>query len=146
MKRYANIILQNFTFNINGFENVLFNNIESLVNSSIDVIYCGIINKIPNNLIGPTISELSNKIRPGGQLVFVLTDVKMVCKLFSDGSMSNEDFFNFMNNTQNLFFLSEFEEIFSKHLGKDFHIINTELQNNNLIISLQRTANDRHIL
>lgn len=146
MKRYANIILQNFVFNINNFENVLFNNIENLVNSSIDVIYCAILNRIPKNLIESTISSLSNKIRPGGQLVLVLTDTKTVCKLFSEGSMSNEDFFNFMSNAQNLFFLSEFEEIFDKHLSKDFNVINTELQNNSLIISLQRATNDRHVL
>ena len=60
--------------------------------------------------------------------------------------MSNDDFFNFINSIQNLFFLSEFEEIFDKHLSKDFNVINTELQNNNLIISLQRTINDRHVL
>jgi hypothetical protein len=142
MKRYANIVLQNFVFNINNFDNVLFNNIENLVNSSIDVVYCAILNKIPKNLVEQTISELSNKIRPGGEIVFMLNDAKTFCKLFSEGSMSNDDFFNFMNNTQNLFFLSEFEDIFDKHLGKDFHIVNTELQNNNLIISLQRINHD----
>jgi hypothetical protein len=141
MKRYANIVLQNFVFNINGFDNVLFNNIENLVNSSIDVIYCAILNKIPKDLIEPTISELSNKIRPGGEIVFILSDTKTICKLFSEGSMANDEFFSFMNNTQNLFFLPEFENIFDKHLGKDFHILNTELQNNNLIISLQRINN-----
>ena len=83
MKRYANITLQNFVFNINNFENVLFNNIENLVNSSIDAIYCAILNKIPKDLIGSTISDLSNKIRPGGQLILVLTDTKTVCRLFS---------------------------------------------------------------
>jgi hypothetical protein len=142
MKRYANIVLQNFVFNINGFDNVLFNNIENLVNSSIDVVYCAILNKIPKNLVEQTISELSNKVRPGAEIVFILSDTKTICKLFSEGSMSNDDFLNFMNNTQNLFFLSEFEDIFDKHLGKDFHILNTELQNNNLIISLQRINHD----
>lgn len=146
MKRYANIVLQNFVFNINGFENILFNNIENLVNSSIDVVYCAVLNKIPKDLIESTISELSNKIRPGGQLVIILTDAKTICKLFSEGSMSNDDFFGFMSNTQNLFFLSEFEEIFDKHLNKDFNVINTELQNNNIIISLQRANHDRHVL
>lgn len=142
MKRYANIVLQNFVFNINGFDNILINNIENLVNSSIDVIYCAILNKIPKNLIESTISELCNKVRPGGEIVFILNDTKTICKLFSEGSMSNDDFFNFINNTQNLFFLSEFEDIFDAHLSKDFHILNSELQNNNLIISLQRINHD----
>jgi hypothetical protein len=140
MKRYANIILPNYVFNINGFDNIPINNIENLVNSSIDIVYCAILNKLPRDMVAPTMSELCNKIRPGGELVFVLNDTKTICKLFAEGSMSNEEFFNFMQNTQNLFFLGEFEDIYDKHLNRDFTILNTELQKNNLIISLQRKS------
>ena len=47
IKRYINIILPNKPFTVSNFDNVNIDNIDLIVNSSVDAIYCGILNKIP---------------------------------------------------------------------------------------------------
>lgn len=138
MNRHINIVLPNRQFNIDGFENKPIDTITNIVNFSIDIIFCSVLNKVPKESVNSIISTLTNKLRPGGQIIFVFNDIRGISKLFADGSIANEDFLLLMNDTKNLYFLGEFEEFFNQNLLSDFIVLNTELKNNAIHISIQR--------
>lgn len=138
MTRYINIVLPNQSFEIKDFQNVAVDALDTVANFSNDMIYCSILNKINKEAINPIILSLINKLRPGGQIIFVFNDIKKISRLFADGSIKDEEFLGVMQNTANLYFLGDFEELFNQHLINDFFILNTEFKDYTINIHLQR--------
>ena len=141
IKRYINIILPNKPFTVSNFDNVNIDNIDLIVNSSVDAIYCGILNKIPEQSVDNCIANLCSKVRPAGSLILGLMDIRNICKNFSDNRISNQEFIGLVNELYNVYFITDFEKLYKENLSKQFIVANTELKNNILTISLQRKHN-----
>jgi hypothetical protein len=99
--RRLNIIANNNSKLLEGFENLELNNIASIYSCSIDIIYCGIINLLDNQQLYPVLENLIDKIKPNGQLVLMVHDVKRLCKLYIDSHISESDFFHMIRSTNN---------------------------------------------
>lgn len=138
MQRNINIIIDGKPVDINGFNNISINNIDSIVNFSVDILYCTVINFLPNEYIEQIIMALCAKIRQGGQMIIGLKDIKNICLSFANNSMDNDTFFSLISQTKNLFFLPEFEVMYEKHMSQSFDIIDTDIKNDMLMVSLQR--------
>lgn len=141
IKRYINIILPSKPFTVSNFDNVNIDNIDLIVNSSVDVIYCGILNKIPEQSVDNCIANLCAKVRPSGSLILGLMDIRTICKNFTENRISSQEFIGLMNELYNVYFITDFEKLYKDNLSKQFIIANTELKNNILTISLQRKHN-----
>jgi len=142
MKRYFNITLPNSNATIANFQNLDINEIDLLINSSVDMIYCSVLNEITDANVNNTILNLSRKIRPGGQIVFSFIDAKTICKNYSNGIISEDNFLQSMRKINNVYYIGRFEDFYNQQLSKHFNIINTELRDNNISISIQRNLND----
>lgn len=140
-KRYINITLPNKPITISGFENTNIEDIDLIVNSSVDVTYCTILNKIPEQSINQCIINMCTKIRPAGTLLLSFIDVKNICKNFVNDRMPNQEFMGLIHGLYNVYFLQDFEKLYREYLFNEFVVTNTELNNNILNISMQRKSN-----
>jgi hypothetical protein len=107
MKRNINIIHQNLNIRLNGFEPISLNNIDTLVDCSVDNIVYSVIESI-NKTDGKNIFvQLMQKLRPSGSLVVKFCDIKYLCDNFINNKISNDEFGNKIKSLNNILTLDE---------------------------------------
>lgn len=142
MNRKINLTYHKNKEIIKGFLDVNISDISSVVNYSVDVLYCSVLNKIENSKINNYIDQIIEKIRYGGQLIISITDIHGVCKAYINKSIIDKDFFSIMQNTcENLSEEQIISYIQSKH---GLEILGIEKIDYNTIINFQRGLNDKH--
>lgn len=98
MIRKINLIHHKYKHNIKDFTEVSITDIDSMPNFSIDILYCSCLNKIEKSKTQTYLDKILKKIRYGGQLVLVITDIVSVCQQYIGRSLSDEQFFEIMQD------------------------------------------------
>lgn len=125
---------------IKDFQEVAINDIDSIINYSVDILYCSCLNKIENNKISDYLDKISKKIRHGGQLVIVVIDVITICQSFLNRSISEIDFFRVIKECEFNLTESYIFDYFNK--TNNFELIGIEKNQHMTALSFGRKSND----
>ena len=92
MSRNINICINKQLFqNINGFENIDINNLNSVVNYSTNTMLVDNFNLWETENFQDTLSLILNKIAVGGQMVLRFIDAKLLAKKYVENSINDQD-------------------------------------------------------
>jgi hypothetical protein len=131
---------KNKSSSLEGFIEVPISNVGEVVNFSVDVLYCAVLNMVDQDKLPDLLANLTQKIRHGGQLTLVINDIKHICQLFINKQISDEQFFGVINENKN----NVSNEQIIRHVleGGLFDLIGTEKSRSMIAISFGRKNND----
>lgn len=134
MKRHITI-----TTNItdNSQNKVSMQDLPNIVNHSIDLIFCDVLETISEKNISNFIQNIMTKIRPTGYVVFKFLDVKKICNDFIQNSISNTKFIEYFNKKQGIVTLDLLYTFFDT---KEFDITKLEKNEEFISLTLQRKS------
>jgi hypothetical protein len=92
MSRNINICNAGDIQPIDGFTTITVDNIDSLVNYSVDIIFYRWMNGLTQNDVNSVLSKMLQKVRVGGSLVLKLIDGKSLAKSYFEGSIDSGEF------------------------------------------------------
>lgn len=137
MKRNINIITDQFQTKINGFDLVSVNNVNSVVDCSVDNVAYFCIEYMDKNIAKSTLDILMKKLRPRGSLVVKFCDLKQLCKDYCDNVMSNNDFVNKLKFIVNPLSIDEILTYVNINNAK---ITNISRDKNDIIVTITRMS------
>lgn len=120
---------------INGFDSVDINNLDTVVNYSVNALLVDYLNLIDNNTIPILWEALCQKMSVGGQMVVRFIDARMLAKKFTDNIISEEQF---AENISILKSILTVEKIYNM-IGSDFIINNIDQSDIYTTIKIVRT-------
>lgn len=131
---------KNKSQSIDGFVEIPITDLNNIINFSVDILYCSVVNMIEKNKILDFLNDIIKKIRYGGQLTLVINDIKNICQLFINKQISDDQFFDIIDNNKNN--ISE-EQVIKYVLDTNwFDIIGIEKNRSMTAISFARKNND----
>ncbi len=140
MIRKINVIHYKHKESIQGFTDIQISELSSLVNYSIDVMYCSVLNKVEKDKTNYYLDILADKVRHMGQLILVISNIRNLCAAYVNKSIEDKVFFETMKDVSEA--LTE-EQIINYMLGKhNFDIIGMEKNHTMTAITFQRKKND----
>lgn len=77
---------------INGFDSVDINNLDTIINYSVNALLIDYLNLIDNNAIPVILETLCQKMSVGGQMVIRFIDAKILAKKFADNIINESQF------------------------------------------------------
>lgn len=86
---------------VEGFIDIQHSEIDGIVNYSVDVMYCSILNKIDKTKIDEYIKKIMSKIRYGGQVTLVVIDIHNICQLYINKMITDDMFFDIIADHSN---------------------------------------------
>lgn len=140
MIRKINLIHHKYKHEIKDFIEILINDIDSIPNFSVDIMYCACLSKVDGNKIESYLNKITKKLRYGGQLVIVVSDIISICKNYINKFLSDEQFFNLIQDChQNLT-----KEYILKFIldTNTYDLIGVEEHQNMIALSFGRNNND----
>jgi len=111
--------------------------LSGLVNHSVDLIFCDVLENISSENLNSFAVNLLKKIRPEGYIVFQFLDVKKICSEFLNSRIDNQKFVGYFKNKTNLLSLDIFYTLFDT---KEFSVTKLEQIENKISITLHRTS------
>lgn len=138
MKRNICLTKDGHNLSLQNFENVNYNNIDNIINYSVDILYCSILNELTGQEYSTILPLLMNKIRLGGQMVLVIKDVKELCSMYANGSLADMVFVNNIRSLKHIISFSNLEKIIQEHPSlTPINVVHADGQYN---ITLQRES------
>lgn len=139
MTKNINLISESVSSSpILGFENISIQNIDSIYSCSVDNITCNIFSQFDTDTALQMLHMMLDKIKPKGQLILSLTNLKRVAKLYSNGNMSDKDFFKIIKHTHNP--INYYDIINTIKNQPNIVIVNLKKENINTYIILTKTG------
>lgn len=135
MKRNINIISNNYIRSVANFENIHIDNIDGLINFSIDNIILGFINFLDKKTAQKIMLGLLSKIRPQGSVIISFIDLQLVCKNYLNNNISNDDMINLIKPINNIV---NIDEIMTYIDIAKFRITSISRQNTNIVLNITR--------
>jgi len=77
---------------IDGFDSVDINNLDSIINYSVNALLIDYLNLIENNSIPRLLENIFQKMAVGGQMVIRFIDAKILAKKFAENLISEDQF------------------------------------------------------
>lgn len=134
--RNFNIVVQNQPITKNNtFTNIEITDIDQIINHSADTIYCSSLENIEISKINDIIQNILNKIKPGGQVIFDIMDVKKYCSEVVSGKLSSHNLLNLLK-THNSCLTPE--DIYTKLDVSNLQIAQVLKNNSRIEIVIQR--------
>lgn len=137
MKRNINIVNQLCHTSIANTDNYDVSNLSSIVNYSIDNMFCMCLDTYSKEELLALIPELLKKLRPTGSLVVRITDFKSVCKRYIDNQISNDELIKLLSTKKSSLSVDEIMTALDMNL---FKIIKIHREDLLLSITIQRIA------
>lgn len=135
MKR--NIHLCNiYSKKVSDAEPVDISNISSVVNLSVDTIFCDSLESIAAEELPKKFVEILNKIRPQGYLVLNILDIKKLCGEYLQNTITNLIFLSSIKDKNNFI---NIDDIYALIDTKNFQIMKIDTDQNNISLVIQRT-------
>jgi hypothetical protein len=119
----------------NSQNKISIQDLPSVVNHSVDLIFCDILENIEEKNIGQFIQNVLMKARPSGYIVFKFLDVKKICNDFIQNSISNSDFIEYFNKKQGIVTLDLLYTFFDT---KQFDITKLEKDKDYISLTINR--------
>lgn len=135
MKR--NIHLCNiYSKQVSDSEPIDISNISSLVNLSVDTIFCDAMESIAAEDLSKKFAEILNKIRPSGYLILNILDIKKLCAEYLQNTVSNEIFLSLIKDKNNFISIAD---IYSLINTQSFQIMKIDADQSTISIVIKRT-------
>lgn len=136
MRRQINIVHPKDKQGMENFTNLLYTDIDSVPNYSVDFIFCACLNRIGSNNKAPDLlSTILKKIRLGGQGVLIIYNVKQACKLYLDSVLDSQTFFNVIKDCSGELVIETLVEVLTK---QEYHITSIKTQTIETAIHFER--------
>lgn len=137
MKRNINLISNSCITNVNNCENIHIDNLDSLIDFSVDNIFYSMISKIEKTQAKKIIDILFTKIRPEGSIIITFEDAKLVCQNYLNNYISNQELLLSFRDTKNIISV---DEIMTYIDVSKFVISSITRKNTNIIVSVTRIS------
>ena len=116
---------------------VNINEISSIVNHSTDIVFCDILENISESNLQNFMTELFNKIKPGGYVVFKILDAKKVCAEFLQNKISNTDFAQIFRFKENVVMLDLIYTFIDSNV---FNVTKLDQEKSYITLTVQRVS------
>lgn len=117
-------------------EPVDISTLSSVVNLSVDTIFCDSLESIAAEDLSKKFAEILNKIRPSGYLILNILDIKKLCAEYLQNIISNQIFLSLIKDKNN--FIS-IDNVYSLIDTKSFQIMKIDTDQNTISVVIQRT-------
>jgi predicted SAM-dependent methyltransferase len=121
---------------VSDAEPVDISTISSVVNLSVDTIFCDSLESIAAEDLSKKFAEILNKIRPNGYLILNILDIKKLCAEYLQNTISNQIFLSLIKDKNN--FIS-IDNVYSLIDTKIFQIMKIDTDQNTISVVIQRT-------
>lgn len=116
---------------------VNINEISSIVNHSTDIVFCDVLENISESNLQNFMTELFNKIKPGGYIVFKILDVKKICAEFLQNKISNTDFAQIFRSKENVVMLDLIYTFIDSNV---FNVTKLDQEKSHITLTVQRVS------
>lgn len=113
------------------------NEISSIVNHSTDIVFCDVLENISESNLQNFMTELFNKIKPGGYVVFKILDAKKVCAEFLQNKISNTDFTQIFRFKENVVMLDLIYTFIDSNI---FNVTKLDQEKSYITLTVQRVS------
>lgn len=137
MNRKIHLVHHKQKDRLTGFTEVPLTDVDSIVNYSVDMMYCSALNKVDKSKINQYMDAICNKIRYGGQVVLVISDIKKLCNLYLSKSIDDGEFFEAVADSHQL--LTE-HQIVHTMTSKSFELLSVEKNKTDIAMSFGRKS------
>lgn len=136
MSRNINICINKQLFqNINGFESVDINNLNSIVNYSARTILLDNLNLLEAEHFEDVLVSVLNKVAVGGQMVLRFIDAKLLAKKYAENSIEDKQFMIYISVIKSILTV----ENICNYLDTNFIIDGIDQSDFNTMIKIMRT-------
>ena len=135
MKRHINLYYDTIDTENIDIENISIKNIDSIINHSVDILYCNYLEYIEKDKLETIFGQLLKKIRPYGSLSIKFVHAKTLCQNYISNTIPAEDLLNALNGKKNLL---SFDLIYSFIDPNLFKILKYDTDGHAMTIILQR--------
>jgi hypothetical protein len=137
MKRNINIVSNSYRTSIKDFESCSIDNVNSMVDCSVDNIVFFCMDGMEKNTAKQTLHLLCEKLRPEGRIAIKFIDIKNICLDYIKNKIGNDDFIKLIKNIENPLSL---DEIITYIDISRFKIVNITRNNTDIIINIIKTT------
>jgi hypothetical protein len=122
---------------IAGFDNLNIENLDKLINGTIDFIVCEILDKLNYNDRLKTINTIFKKLSFGGEVTFKFMNAYQLCKNIVKGDMTSKSLSETIQDLNSLFLESDTIDIMNQM--ENVKIIKVYNNNNYIIMNIKKT-------
>jgi hypothetical protein len=137
MIKYNLTLKNDVSENISGFDNLDINNLDKLINGTIDFIVCEILDKLEYEDRLKTINTIFKKLSFGGEVTFKFMNAFQLCKNIVKGDMTSKSLSDTISNLKSLFLESDTIDIINQM--ENVKIIKIYNNNNYIIMNIKKT-------
>lgn len=80
---------------LNNFDNISIDNVNRIINYSVDTLYCECLNEQNCENQTHTIQQMLDKLRVGGSLILSFINARIIAKAYYDNILTDTDMVNF---------------------------------------------------
>lgn len=123
---------------IPGFENVTADTMDSLYSCSVDTLTCSIFSLFESSIAINAFNIMLDKLKPKGQLVLSISNLKKIAKLYANNNLPDKDFFQMVKNIYNNI---TYDDIINELKNKPNYII-SNIKKDNIYVYINITRNN----
>ena len=95
------ITQQDTATQMDGFQTVNINQLQDIFSCSVEIIYCNSFSILSNDMVYNVLGAILEKIKPGGQLILNIFDIKKICQTYINANMDEKTFFEYIKQINN---------------------------------------------
>jgi hypothetical protein len=137
MRNYHIVSISEPIASIDGYQKVLTNNIDQIINHSADNILCLCLEYMTQPNMQTLFSALLSKLKPKGQCSFRLANFKALFEDFLNSKVPTSQVFQTLQGKSNILII---EDILSIIDMNTFKVVNIHYDNYNINITIERVA------
>ncbi len=120
-----------------NIDNTNINNINEIVNFSVDTINCQILEYVVPQHLDQVLNAIFSKIRKEGILTLKFKNFKEITQQYSSDRMSDAEYLQYIHNTQSVISVDKI----ASSLDPTLSIVNIEYSNYDILMVIQRVDN-----
>jgi len=135
MRNYHIVSVSEPSYSVSGYEKILTNNIEQIINHSADNILCSCLEYQEKSVLQTIVSQSLSKIKPQGQITISLTNFKKLFEDFLNSKIPSSQVFESLRGKSNIVII---EDILATLDTNTFKLININYVEYDIKISIER--------
>ena len=136
MNRSVNLYCDSKQDMIKNIDNININNLQKIVNHSVDHLYFFIPEYIKSDDLKKYFAEIYNKIRPQGKVIIRFLDFKEVSKKYINNIIDDATLFSLMQNKKSIMSLNL---LYSLMDNENFAFVKLDKEEDYYVVILERT-------
>ena len=137
MRNYHIVSISEPVSNISGYQKILTNNIEQIINHSADNILCSCLEYQEKSSLQTIIKQALSKIKPQGQITISLTNFKKLFEDFLNSKIPSSQIFDSLRGKNNIVII---EDVLTGLDTNVFKLININYAEYNISINIERVS------